>query len=96
MGKPPAPLSTDERLDIIIEHLRRIDHRERWRTIGGFVRGVLGLIPIIIFLAAAWYTVKYGDTLLQKISAMAADQAGQMIQRNAGIVDQLNQFIKKK
>lgn len=95
MGKSPAPLSNDEKLDVIIMHLSRMDRRDRLRTIGSFIRGIIGLIPIIIVLAATWYTVKYGDTLLQKITSMAAEQAGRVAVQNSGIVDQLNQFLKK-
>jgi len=92
MAKPPT---TDEKLDIIVEILQKMNKRDRLRTWGAFIRGTLSLIPIIIVLAATWYTIQNGDALLKKITSMAADQAGRVAQQNAGgLVDQFNQINK--
>jgi len=95
---PKIP-TTDDKLDIIISHLQRFEKREKLRMWGSFVRNVISLIPVLIFIAATWYTVKYGDVLLQKITSMAAEQAGRVAAQNAnGLIDQFNQinnFLKK-
>ena len=39
---------------------------------------MIGLIPILIMILAAWYTYEYGDQLLEKITKMAAEQAASM------------------
>lgn len=77
-------LTTDDRLDIIIEHLRRMDKRDRLRTLGGFFRGILGLIPIVALLLSIWYVFEYGDELLQKITQQAAKEAAAMTGDSAG------------
>lgn len=71
----PMPKSTNDKLDEIIEHLRRIDKRDRLRTIGGFIKGIIGLIPIIVLIGSIWWAYKYGDQLLEKIAQQAAKQA---------------------
>jgi predicted PurR-regulated permease PerM len=88
--KPPSPQTTDEKLDQIISYLERMNRRDRLRTIGGFIRGALGLIPLAIVLFLTWYGIKYGDQLLQKITSMAAEQAGRVAKQNT-----LNDFLKE-
>ncbi len=93
MPKMPA---TDDKLDIIIAHLERFEKREKLKMWGGFIRNLIALIPIIIFLAATWYTVTNADKLLQKITSLAAEQAARVASQNAnGLIDQFNNFIKK-
>ncbi|MFH0851248.1 MAG: hypothetical protein V1876_00670 [Candidatus Peregrinibacteria bacterium] len=87
LPKTPPPDSLEQILTI----LKRMDRRERWRTIGGFIRGILSLIPIVIVVFFTWYTIKYGDQLLQKITSMAAQQAGKVAQQNA-VTDFMNEF----
>ncbi|MDD5103950.1 MAG: hypothetical protein PHX93_06180 [Candidatus Peribacteraceae bacterium] len=88
---PPPPKTTEEKLDVIISYLDRMNRRDRWRTIGGFIRGMFSMIPIVIVVFFTWYTIKYGDQLLQKITSMAAQQAGKVAQQNA-VTDFMNEF----
>lgn len=79
----PAPVPahqarTDEKLDRIIAILDRMNRRDRLRTIGGFLRGILGLIPIAILLGSVWYVVAHGDDVLRKITEQAARQAAEL------------------
>ncbi|MCK5018569.1 MAG: hypothetical protein KAS32_16025, partial [Candidatus Peribacteraceae bacterium] len=71
----------DEKMDIIIDYLHRIDRRDRIRTIGAFFRGMFGLIPILIMIWSVWYFVEHGDDMLQKITGMAAQQAASITQQ---------------
>ena len=75
--------STDEKLEEIVEHLRRLDRRDRLRTIGGFFRSLLGLIPLLFFIFSAWYIYEYSDELLKKITEEAAKQAAKYTEENA-------------
>lgn len=97
MPKPPAPQTTEDKLDRIVEILDRMNRRDRLRTIGGFIRGILNLIPIIIVVFFTWYTIKYGDQLLEKITSMAAEQAGRVAQQNAvgNFLNGINQKLQK-
>ncbi|MDD4628742.1 MAG: hypothetical protein PHE68_05115 [Candidatus Peribacteraceae bacterium] len=89
------PQTTDEKLDIIVAILQKMDSRERWKMWGAFIRGTLSLIPVIILVLATWYTVVNADSLLKKITSMAAEQAGRVAQQNTGsLVDQFNQINK--
>jgi len=91
MAKSPAPQTTEEKLDQIVAILDRMNRRDRLRTIGGFIRGVFNLIPVVIVVFFTWYTIKYGDQLLQKITSMAAEQAGKVAQQNA-VSDFMEEF----
>ncbi|MFA7681733.1 MAG: hypothetical protein WCX61_01760 [Candidatus Peribacteraceae bacterium] len=75
MPKKTTPTSTEEKLEEILLHLRRLDKRDRLRTFGGFFKGLISLIPIIVLVWSLWYMYQYGDQLLEKISASAAKQA---------------------
>lgn len=81
----PSPKSTtDEKLEEIVEHLRRMDRRDRLRTFGGFFRSLLGLIPMILFVLSAWYVYQNSDKLLKQITEEAAKQAAKYTEQSAG------------
>ncbi|PIR48690.1 hypothetical protein COU80_03225 [Candidatus Peregrinibacteria bacterium CG10_big_fil_rev_8_21_14_0_10_55_24] len=82
--KPPATTSVEEKLDEIVLRLKHLDRRDRLRTIGGFFRGVIGLIPIAVLLLSVWYFYEHGDELLAKIAQQAAEQAASVTQQGAG------------
>ncbi|MDD4287941.1 MAG: hypothetical protein PHO20_04450 [Candidatus Peribacteraceae bacterium] len=89
---PPSPsIKEPDSLEQILTILKRMDRRDRMRTIGGFIRSVLSLIPIVIVVFFTWYTIKYGDQLLEKITSMAAQQAGKVAQQNA-VSDFMEEF----
>ncbi|MFH1444568.1 MAG: hypothetical protein ABIG34_04235 [Candidatus Peregrinibacteria bacterium] len=93
----PTPAKSLDTPEQILEILQRMDRRERLRTIGGFIRGIFSLIPIVIVIFFTWYTIKYGDQLLQKITSMAAEQAGRVAQQNAvsGFMKEFNAINEK-
>lgn len=82
-GNTDATPTTDDKLDMIVEYLRRMDKRDRLRTWGGFLRGILGLIPLIIMLISVWYVYEHGDELLKKITQQAAKEAAAMSSNSA-------------
>ncbi|ALM09994.1 MAG TPA: hypothetical protein DEB30_03045 [Candidatus Peribacter riflensis] len=98
----PVPLKSPppDNVTQILEILKRMDRRDRLRTIGGFIRGIFSIIPIVIVIFLTWYTIKYGDQLLEKITTMAAEQAGRVAKQNTitNFMDEfnaLNQKLKK-
>jgi len=93
----PSPLKTPDSVEQILEILKRMDRRDRLRTIGGFIRGILNLIPIIIVIFFTWYGIKYGDQLLEKITSMAAEQAGKVAQQSTmgNFLNGINQKLQK-
>ncbi|MDD4318860.1 MAG: hypothetical protein PHW10_00845 [Candidatus Peribacteraceae bacterium] len=70
----PHTSANDERLDAILHHLQRLDRRDRLRTWGGFVRGLLGLIPLAVVLYSMWYLSQNWDKVLTSVAQETAKQ----------------------
>ena len=70
--KDHAPQGVEEKLDLIIEYLRRNDRRERWRVIGGTIRSIISILPILLVLWFAWYLQWHGKELLQNLTISMA------------------------
>lgn len=88
--------SVEEKLDIIIEHLEKMDHRDRMRMVGGYIRFIVALIPVILLLWSVWYTIAHGPELLKMISDEAASSAAKFTQQQGSsmyqqLLDQVNQ-----
>ncbi len=92
---PPATheLSAEQKLDVIIRYLHRMDRRDQWRTVGGFIRGVFTLVPIIIFLASAWYFYAHGTEFMQQLTDMSVKSISGYNQK--GLMDTFNDYIGK-
>lgn len=69
------PPPTDDQLSEILTILRAMNKRDRIRTWGGFVRGCIAIIPVLLVLWSAWYVVENGQSLLQMIAKTAASAA---------------------
>ncbi len=80
-AKPKATVTAaedmTETLHRILENLERMDKRDRLRTWGGFVRSLLSIIPLVIFLASTWYLYRNMDEILTKITKQAAQSAAE-------------------
>jgi ATP-dependent Zn protease len=74
--------SVEEKLDEILEHLRKLDNRDRWRTIGGFFKFLISVIPVILLLWSAWYFVQHGDEIMKQIANTAASSAADYTKQN--------------
>ncbi|MBM3227835.1 hypothetical protein FJZ27_03165 [Candidatus Peribacteria bacterium] len=76
--------STEQRLDQIVSILERMNKRDKLRTWGGFVRGILHLIPIVILIGSVWFTYAHWDEVLTQITKAAAEQSAAMMRQSAG------------
>lgn len=86
--------SIDDKVEAILHHIERMDRRDRLRTIGGFFRSIIGLIPIAITIGFIWYFYNYGDDFLAKIAEQAAKQAAAVTQKSSeGILNQVRGLI---
>ncbi len=94
MPKKNEPLtSTEDKLDVIVECLHRMDRRDRLRAWGGFLRGMLSLIPILAFVLGSWYFYQHGDELMVKIAKTAAEQASEVTKQGTeSMMEQLQNF----
>ena len=94
--EPPAKLSSEDKLDKIVHYLERMDRRDRWRTYGGFVRGLLGILPLLILLGSLWYTYTHLNELLGKVAGEAAKQAAHYTQESSGdFMKQVQKMMKR-
>lgn len=79
----------DDKLDIIIKHLERIDRRDRLRMWGSTIKGIFGLIPTVAFIWGLWYFYHNGDQIIASIAEQAARQAAEVTKIGTeGILEQ--------
>jgi hypothetical protein len=77
MPKETTANTVEEKLDVIIAHLEALDRRDKLRTTGAFIRSILAIIPLLIFLWSAWYAVNHAQELMQQITTAAATAAAE-------------------
>jgi len=82
------------KLDEILVYLHRMERRDRLRTTGGFVRGMLGLIPLALFVWSAWYFVVHGDEFMKKITTEAVRQSAEYSQ--GSLMEQLDELMEQQ
>ncbi len=84
----PTPLqtTTEERiegkLDQLISLLDHMNRRDKWRTIGGFFRGSVLIIPTLLILLSSIYLYLYGTDLIQYLIKETTSQASQQVQNS--------------
>ncbi|MDP7069531.1 MAG: hypothetical protein QF815_03305 [Candidatus Peribacteraceae bacterium] len=86
-------MGKEDKLDTIIEHLARMDKRDRLRMWGGFFKGLIALIPAIAFIYGMYYFYQHGDEVMAKIAKVAAEQAMEATTKGTnGLMQQLQNF----
>ncbi len=89
--------STDEKLDAILEHLARMDRRDRLRTWGAFARSLIALIPIAIFVWSTWYFATHATEIMAAIAEQSAKAASKYTQEQSGaMMEQLRNLVPKR
>jgi hypothetical protein len=74
--------SIDARLDTMIAILERMNRRDKWRTIGGFVRGLIVVIPTLVIILSSIWLYFYGSSLVQDFIQQTTNQAAQQAQES--------------
>lgn len=93
---PQTPTGVEAKLDEIIDHLRRMDKRDRARMWGSTVRSVIHLIPIIILLWSLWFAYAHWDELLKQFARTAAEQSAEVMkQGSSNIGSSLQEELNK-
>ena len=92
--------STEELLELILVHMQNMDKRDHWRTIGGFFRGLLSLVPVLLFLASTWYVYAYRDTLLENMTKEITTQMAKVLPQtnivdSSSVMKQLEGIMRK-
>lgn len=85
--------SIDEKLELVVMYLHRLDRRDRLRTIGGTIRGFLGLIPLIFVIASMLYFYQHGDEFIRNVTKEAVKQSAEYSQ--GAMMEQLKQYMQK-
>ncbi len=66
-----------ETLTAMLSEIQALNRRDRLRTIGGFFRGLLAMIPTAIFLYGLWYFSVNQDSVVKYIMDRAAVSASE-------------------
>ena len=85
--------SVTEQLDEVIAILDRMNRRDRMRMIGGTIRSILTLIPLVLVLWSAWYFSQHSAELMKMIADQAAKSAAAYTQKQSG--GMLDEFMKQ-
>ncbi len=86
----PVPETIEVKLDKILHHLESLDKRDKWRTVGGFFKFLINLIPILFLLGSAWYFIEHGTDIMKMIADQAASSAAAYTKdQGSGMFDQL-------
>jgi hypothetical protein len=88
MPTKESPL--EEKLDIIIAYLHRLDKRDRRRMWGGCIRGLISFTYLFIFVWSGWYFIAHGAEMMRQMTQIAAQSAAEMTQSQGG--DMLEQI----
>jgi hypothetical protein len=86
-----APQTTvEEKLEEMLVHMRKMDKRDRVRLWGGFVRSIISLIPLVLFLWSGWYFIQHGPELMKQVADVAASSAAKYTQeQGAGVAEKI-------
>ena len=90
---PEATPTVETKLDEMLMLMRRMDKRDKWRTIGGFVRGMIALVPLVLLLWSAWYFAQHSAEIIKAMSDQAASSAAHYTQQQSS--GMLDQFMKQ-
>jgi hypothetical protein len=97
--QPAVPKTTDEkileRLDEISMHMKRLDTRDRWRTAGSTIRGVLSFVPFLISVWFAWYLYAHFDDVMRSAMRAAAEHTMEATKNGSNtLMDQLKSYFQ--
>lgn len=81
-----------EKLDMILIYLHRMDKRDRLRMLGSTFRGLLGLIPLALLLLSVWYFYAHGEEFMEQITKEAVRQSAAYTQDN--LMEQLEEAMR--
>lgn len=86
----PAPQTLEQKLDLIVLHLERLDKRDKLRTVGGFFKFLISLIPILLILGSGWYFLQHSAEIMKAIANQAASSAAEYTKnQSSGFYEQM-------
>ncbi len=72
---PPEPKTAEEKLDVMIWHLERMDRRDKMRMWGSFFHSLMTIIPMIFFVWSTWYLYAHFNEIMGMMMQQSAKSA---------------------
>lgn len=95
VDQPQPPIhpeqSVEEKLDVIITYLHRIDKRDRIRMWSGTLHSLLTLVPLILTLMSLWYFYTHSSDILKGMMGFGGSGT---TQNQQSIMDQIQNYLK--
>lgn len=92
--EPTPPRTVEEKMDVIILHLERLDRRDRIRMWGGVVHSMLAIIPLLLFVWSSWYFYAHADELMEVLMQQAGQSAAASTEQGyENLMDQFRGYI---
>lgn len=94
LDEPAAPQTVEEKMDVIIAHLERLDARDRLRMWGSVLHSLIAVIPMLLFLWSIWYFYAHGAELMELMMRVSAQSAAQSTSQGyQDVLDQLKEYF---
>lgn len=97
LEQPHPPItpqqSVEDKLDVIIKYMHRIDRRDRMRMSWGIVHSLLTIIPLILTIASLWYFYENSGEILK---GMMGFGGGSGTSQQQSIIDQIQNYLKSQ
>jgi hypothetical protein len=88
-----SPITVEAKLDAILAFMHRAERRDRWRTAGGFVRGMLGVIPLAVLLGSLWFFYENGEEFMNNLMDRTIQKSAEYSQES--LLDQLEGYMQR-
>jgi len=85
--------SVEEKLDVIITYLHRIDRRDKIRMSWTTIHSLLTIIPLILTILSLWYFYMHSADLLKGMMGLGG---GGGSQNQQSIMDQIQNYLKQQ
>lgn len=77
----PSPKKEDalnEKLDLMVHYLHKMDQRDKMRTWGSFMGGLMKVGFYVLMIWGGWYFYQHSDEMISSVAKQAAQQAASM------------------
>jgi len=87
--------TVEEKLDVIIKYLHRIDKRDRIRMWSGTIHSLMTLIPLVLTLLSLWYFYTHSAELMSgMLKGMIPGGNGGTDQQS--VINQIQEYFRQQ
>lgn len=90
---PTPKASVEDKLDEILAFMHRAERRDRIRTVGSTIKGVLSIIPIAVLLGSLWYFYENGEEVMNTLMDKTIQKSAEYSQES--LLDQLEGYMQR-